>query len=93
MKNKNTLRNEIDKLKATVKNELNPNETNKNHLIFDKELQKQILLEEGESLEYDMPEYDDITPFGFSKKHQLQILEEGGYGKDDTNSCNEYKEG
>jgi len=79
MKNKNTLRNEIDKLKATVKNELNPNETNKNHGIFNKELQKQILLEEGYPLEYDYNEFDDITPFGFSKKHQFKILEDKGY--------------
>jgi hypothetical protein len=79
MKNKNTLRNEINELKATLKNELNPNEPNKNH-IFNRELQKQILKDEG----YDIENFDkdlDKQPHNitFSKEAQLKILENEGY--------------
>jgi len=79
MKNKNTLRNEINELKATLKNEFNPNEHNKNP-IFSRELQKQILKDEG----YDISNFDrDLDKqshkITFSKEAQLKILEYEGY--------------
>jgi len=78
MTNKNTLINEIDKLKATLKNEINHNKPK--NPIFSRELQKQILKDEG----YDISNFDkdlDKQPNNttFSKETQLKLLEYEGY--------------